>query len=122
MKLFPIRGGIHPDYRKEETSEEPIVTMPMPGALYIPLQQHIGVSADPLVKQGDRVLKGQLIAGNHLTMSVPQHAPTSGYVRAIAEITAPHPSGLPQTTIIIEPDGKEEWCTLPAPITARRSQ
>ena len=116
MKLFPVRGGIHPDYRKGGTSEKPIVALPTPRALYIPLQQHIGISADALVKEGDRVRKGQLIAGNHLTMSVPQHAPTSGYVRAIAEMTAPHPSGLAQTTIVIEPDGQEEWIELPPPI------
>ena len=44
MKLFPILGGIHPEYRKELTSEKAIVVMPMPAALYIPLQQHIGKS------------------------------------------------------------------------------
>ncbi|MCR4299765.1 MAG: electron transport complex subunit RsxC, partial [Gallionella sp.] len=117
MKLFPIRGGIHPEYRKEPTSEKTIVAMPMPAALYIPLQQHIGAPAEVLVSEGDMVKKGQMIARNQGTISASQHAPTSGRVSAVTQVAAPHPSGLPQTTIIIESDGKDEWADLPEPIT-----
>lgn len=116
MKLFPIRGGIHPDYRKELSSEKAIVALPMPAALYIPLQQHIGAPAEVLVEAGDLVKKGQMIARSGGTLSAPQHAPTSGRIQAITAIPAPHPSGLAQTTIILEPDGKDEWGELPAPI------
>ena len=58
MKLFPIRGGIHPEYRKELTSEKAIEALPLPAALYIPLQQHIGAPAEVLVAEGDLVKKG----------------------------------------------------------------
>jgi len=116
MKLFNIRGGIHPDYRKGQTSEKAIVAMPLPALLYIPLQQHIGAPAEALVAEGDLVRKGQMIARGQGTISAPQHAPTSGRVVAVAEIASPHPSGLPQKTIIIEPDGKDEWADLPEPI------
>lgn len=116
MKLFPIRGGIHPEYRKDLTSEKAIVAMPMPAALYIPLQQHIGAPAEVLVAEGDLVKKGQMIARSQGAVSVPQHAPTSGRVTSVAEVAAPHPSGLPQKTIILEPDGKDEWADLPEPI------
>ena len=116
MKLFPIRGGIHPDYRKELASEKAIVALPMPSALYIPLQQHIGAPAEVLVNEGDMVKKGQMIARNQGAVSAAQHAPTSGRIRTVTEVTAPHPSGLPQTTIILEPDGKDEWADLPEPI------
>ncbi|OGT15572.1 MAG: electron transporter RnfC [Gallionellales bacterium RIFCSPHIGHO2_02_FULL_57_16] len=116
MKLFPILGGIHPEYRKELTSEKAIVVMPMPAALYIPLQQHIGAPAEVLVAAGEMVKKGQMIARNQGTVSASQHAPTSGRIRTVSEVTAPHPSGLPQTTIILEPDGKDEWAELPEPI------
>lgn len=116
MKLFPIRGGIHPDYRKELTSEKAIVVLPMPAALYIPLQQHIGAPAEVLVAEGDLVKKGQMIARNQGAVSASQHAPTSGRVRTVTGVTAPHPSGLPQTTIVLEPDGKDEWADLPEPI------
>lgn len=116
MKLFPIRGGIHPEYRKELASEKAIVALPMPALLYIPLQQHIGAPAEVLVREGDRVRKGQMIARGTGAVSAPQHASTSGIIKAITQIPAPHPSGLAQTTIVIEPDGKDEWADLPAPI------
>jgi electron transport complex protein RnfC len=117
MKLFPIRGGIHPEYRKELTSEKAIEALPMPAELFIPLQQHIGAPAEAMVREGDLVKKGQMIARGQGVVSAPQHAPTSGRIKAVAEIPAPHASGLPQPTIIIEPDGEDEWAELPAPIT-----
>ncbi|CAK0753439.1 Ion-translocating oxidoreductase complex subunit C [Gammaproteobacteria bacterium] len=116
MKTFPIRGGIHPDYRKEDTSEKAIVVLPMPATLYIPLQQHTGAPAEALVIEGDLVKKGQVIARHQGAISATQHAPTSGRIAAITEVTAPHPSGLAQATILIEPDSREEWAELPEPI------
>ena len=116
MKFFPIRGGIHPDYRKEPSSEKAIVALPLPEMLYVPLQQHIGAPAEALVKEGDLVRKGQVIARATGAVSVAQHAPTSGRIRAITEMMAPHPSGLSQMTIVIEPDGKDAWAELPDPM------
>ncbi len=116
MKLFPIMGGIHPDYRKEMTSEKPVVALPLPAALYLPLQQHMGAPASATVAAGDRVRKGQLLGRGAGAVSAPVHAPTSGTIKAITEMTAPHPSGLPTMTIILETDGKDEWADLPAPI------
>ncbi|CAA6604059.1 Electron transport complex subunit RnfC [Rhodospirillaceae bacterium LM-1] len=117
MKLFPIRGGIHPEYRKERTAEKAIVSFPTPAMLYIPLQQHIGAPAEAVVQAGDLVKKGQLLAKGVGAVSAPSHAPTSGSIEAVAEITAPHPSGLPQLTIVLKADGKDEWASdLPAPI------
>ncbi|HLO79233.1 MAG TPA: RnfABCDGE type electron transport complex subunit C, partial [Magnetospirillum sp.] len=116
MKLFPVRGGVHPDYRKDRTAESAIVVLPLPTALYLPLQQHIGAPAEPVVSVGDRVLKGQVLAHAGGPVSAPTHAPTSGVIEAITEVTAPHPSGLPQKTIVLLVDGKEEWAPLPAAI------
>ncbi len=116
VKLFRIRGGVHPDYRKELTSEKPIVAMPPSELLYLPVQQHIGAPAEPVVGIGERVRKGQLVARAQGDVSAPIHAPTSGRVADIASLTAPHPSGLPQRTIVIESDGADEWAELPAPI------
>mgnify|MGYP000320939540 CR=1 FL=1 len=103
--LFTIRGGIHPEYRKDITSEKVITVMPMPSLLYIPLQQHIGAPAEVLVSVGDVVKKGQMIARNQGAVSASHHAPASGCIKEITEVAAPHPSGLPQTTIILESDG-----------------
>lgn len=114
MKLFPVRGGIHPDYRKERTSEGAIVALPLPQTLYVPLQQHIGAPAEPVVAVGETVKKGQLLARGTGSVSAPTHAPSSGTITAITEIAAPHPSGLAQLTIVLDPDGKDEWAELPA--------
>jgi electron transport complex protein RnfC len=116
FKLFRIRGGVHPESHKEATAHTPIMEMATPKRLYIPLQQHIGAPAEPVVRRGDRVLKGQLLARSQGMISAPVHAPTSGTVASIGKHPAPHPSGLPVRTIIIESDGKEEWVELPPSI------
>lgn len=75
MKLFPIKGGIHPEYRKELTSEKPIVALPIPAVLTLPVQQHMGAAASTVVKVGDQVLKGQMLARGQGAVSAPVHAP-----------------------------------------------
>ena len=106
-----IRGGVHPDDRKSITADKPIFSdMPLARRLYLPLQQHIGQPARPVVQTGDRVLKGQLIAkGKPGTLSAALHAPTSGVIVDIALHPAPHASGLPTPTLILEPDGEDCW-------------
>ncbi|WP_295389300.1 electron transport complex subunit RsxC [uncultured Thiodictyon sp.] len=116
MKLFAIRGGIHPDYRKELASDQAITALPMPDSLQILLHQHIGAPARLMVAPGERVLKGQMIAQGQGPVSAPTHAPTSGVIESVSEVTAPHASGLPLTAVVLTPDGLEEWATLPDPI------
>lgn len=108
MKLFRFKGGVHPDEHKT-TQQLPIKKLPLPSHLYLPLQQHIGAPARPLVEVGDTVHKGQLIAEAVGAVSAPVHASSSGTVVAIDEFTAPHPSGLPIKSIVIETDGLEQW-------------
>ena len=107
-QVFSFRGGIHPETRKH-SSECAIEDMPVPSLIRVPLQQHIGVEAEPIVKRDDLVLKGQLIGKARGPVSANIHAPTSGRVIAVGHFTAPHPSGLPVPTITIRPDGKDEW-------------
>jgi electron transport complex protein RnfC len=115
-KLFRYKGGLHlPDHKAESTTR-PIQKAVLPERLILPLQQHIGVPATPMVKVGDRVLKGQKIArcSNHI--SAPVHAPTSGIVVEIGEYQVPHPSGLKAQCIVIEVDGNDAWCDHRAPV------
>lgn len=109
MKLFRFRGGVHPEGHKLATGSRPIEVLPMPGRLYLPVQQHIGAPAEPAVKPGYHVLKGRLLAHGQGAISAPIHAPTSGTIVDIVDHTAPHPSGLTVRTIILEADGKDEW-------------
>ena len=116
LSLKKFRGGVHPDGHKDDSSALPIFTkVPIPSELVLPLCQHAGEDATPLVKPGQRVLKGEKIANATARLSANVHAPTSGTIRAIEQVTIPHPSGLTARAIIIDPDGKDEWIELNPP-------
>ncbi len=108
-KVFAFHGGIHPPENKKQSTRTPIRTAPLPKLLYLPLQQHIGMAASPLVNVGDRVLKGQMIAEPVGRISASLHAPTSGTIRSIGPHPVPHASGLESDCIVIESDGQDEW-------------
>lgn len=109
MKLFRFHGGVHPNDHKRLTASKPISLLPIPQRLYLPLQQHIGAPAEPVVNIGETVLKGQLLAHSQGHISAPVHAPTSGTILDIGPLTAPHPSGLPIRTVTLESDGTDQW-------------
>ncbi|MEE4376305.1 MAG: electron transport complex subunit RsxC [Candidatus Competibacteraceae bacterium] len=109
MKLFGFRGGVHPPTHKELSAAKPIERLPLPKTLYVPLQQHVGAPATALVQVGQQVLKGELLGHSQGKVSAPVHAPTSGVVAAITEVTAAHPSGLSVLAVVIETDGEERW-------------
>lgn len=94
-------GGIHPAYRKELsvniTPSDPVI----PKQVIIPLSQHIGAPCEPLVKVGDKVLRGQKI-GDGEGLCVPVHASISGTVVAIEP--RPHPGGGMCKAIVIDND------------------
>lgn len=110
-----IRGGVHPESRKAPTADRPIDRdFPLPKTLYVPLQQHIGQPAEPAVRVGQRVLRGELLAHSQGMISAPVHVPTSGTVVDVTDFPAPHPSVLPIRTIVIETDGEDEAPASPA--------
>lgn len=102
-------GGIHPKYHKELASARAIEAMPLPQKLIVHFAQNLGAAPKPLVKKGDVVKKGQVIAEPQGFVSVPLHAPTSGVVQAID--TFPHPVGADMQAAVIVPDGKDEWAS-----------
>lgn len=108
-QLWDFHGGIHPPARKKLTSQVAIGQISLPERLYIPLRQHIGVAGKLLVKAGDVVLKGQALTAADNAMAIPVHAPTSGTVLAIEAYPSAHPSALPEPTLVLEPDGLEQW-------------
>ena len=112
QRIWDIPGGIHPAERKELSNRTPIQPAPLPKRLVLPLNQHIGAAAEPVVAVGERVLKGQLIAAANGFVSVPVHAPTSGTVSFIGPQPYPHVSGMLAPAIVIDSDGLEQWIEL----------
>ena len=64
MGLLTFKGGIHPDDGKRFSKDSEIRTLLPKGELAYPLSQHIGAPANPIVKKGDHVLKGQKDCGS----------------------------------------------------------
>jgi len=110
--LHKFPGGLHLDYHKAECSTRPIKVAPPPQRVILPLAQHIGEPAVPVVDFGDTVKRGQLIAKPSGYISAAIHAPISGDVVAIGDFSIPHPSGLKGPAIMIESDGKDEHAPI----------
>ena len=111
-RVWPLTGGVHPPENKHQSTSLPIKSAPLPERLVLPLSQHAGSPAEPVVQAGDKVLKGQLIARATGFVSVPLHAPTSGTIRAIEPHAIPHPSGMNDNCIVLDSDGEDRWCEL----------
>ncbi|MEN8259227.1 MAG: electron transport complex subunit RsxC [Pseudomonadota bacterium] len=107
-KFWRFNGGLKLDRRKELSSDKQLVTARVPKQLIYPMQQRSNVFAKPVVSIGDRVRKGQLIAGSRHMLAANIHAASSGIVGDIRELPAPHPSGLSDLCIIIDTDGRDE--------------
>ncbi|MCP3867334.1 MAG: electron transport complex subunit RsxC [Gammaproteobacteria bacterium] len=120
-RLHRFHGGLHLPDNKSQSTGTPIQPANLPPRLILPLQQHIGAIARPLVSIGEGVLKGQMIAAAQGTISAPVHAPSSGVITDIREHAVPHASGLQGMCIIIDTDGRDQWCELPEPIADVRS-
>ncbi len=98
-----IRGGMHLAHNKN-TAECETVKMPVPKTVYIPLVQHIGAPAKPIVKKGDNVFVGTLIGEADGFISAPVHSSVSGTVSDVKDLTIGN--GTLQKYIVIDSDGK----------------
>jgi len=97
---FTFRHGVHPPDSKSLTESVPIRRMPFPDEIVLPLRQHAGKPARLLVKKGDRVERGDLIAEAQGFISVPIHASAAGTVTHVG--LWPHPSGGVDEAVRIE--------------------
>lgn len=113
-KIWELPGGVHPPENKAQSMGSPIVDCPLANEYILPLNQHIGAPALPIVNVGESVKKYQCIADAAGVFSAAVHAPTSGTITAIEERFIAHPSGLKAPCIVISADGLDES----APLTA----
>ena len=106
-----FKNGVHPIGAKYLTRDLPIEQGPIPEKVYIPLSQHIGAPAVPVVAVGDKVKKGQLIAKANQGLSAPVFSSVAGEVKGI--VTHITMTGKKREHILIENDFTEEEVFLP---------
>ncbi len=82
MKTFS--KGVHPFYNKELTQSCAIEKIPLSSKLAIPVLQHLGSPSEIVVKKGDEVSIGQLIAKSSGFVSANIHSPVFGKVAKIS--------------------------------------
>lgn len=100
-------GGLRLPPEKAQATAQPIREVPVPAQLVLPLAQHSGEPAEPVVGIGDKVLKGQLVARADGILSAPVHASSSGEVVAIEPWPVSRRFGDPAPCIVIECDGRD---------------
>ena len=104
LKTFKI-GGVHPPENKL-TSGGKIQKLPVPEQVIIPLGQHIGAPATPVVQKGDTVKAGQLIGQASGFVSANVHSSVSGTVLAVENRL--DAAGLQKPCVVIKVEG-DEW-------------
>ncbi len=105
--LGKLHGGLRLDANKTESTAGSLARLPVPPQLALPLDQHVGAPAEPVVGIGEEVLKGQLLARHDTGLGAPVHASTSGRVVAIEPWPVASRQGDPAPCIIIESDGRD---------------
>ena len=106
--LGTLHGGLRLPGHKADSTRSAILDIPVPSQLILPITQHVGDPAQPIVGIGERVLKGQLIAESEGTLGAPVHASSSGKVIAIEPWPVSRRYGDTAPCIVIECDGKDE--------------
>ena len=104
LKTF-VLGGVHPPENKLSAGE-PVRTLEVPDRVTVPMGQNLGAPAKPVVKRGDKVKTGQLLAEAGGFISSRVHSPVSGTVFKIDNVM--DMSGYRRQAIIINVEG-DEW-------------
>lgn len=89
---------------RKHTDAMEAVRMPAPASVLIPMSQHIGAPAVPIVKVGDKVCVGTKIAEAGGFVSAPIHSSVSGTVKKIEAFLSSNGRSCP--AILIESDGE----------------
>ncbi len=96
--------GAHLPHNKN-TQNISTVDLPVPEKILLPMQQHIGAPAVPVVKKGDQVYVGSLIGRAEGYVSAPIHSGVSGTVTDIRELQVSSGARIP--AVEITADGKQ---------------
>lgn len=99
-RLDGYYGGVHPVEGKELAEHKALVRFPEPDTVVIPLSQHAGAPATPLVQVGDEVKVGQKIGEAAAFISSPIHSSVSGTVIAVEDRLHPTRGGACLSVVI----------------------
>lgn len=106
MPVLTFARGIFPPHRKGASQALPIEQAPIPATVVVPLSQHAGAPAEPLVEVGDRVQAGAKVGEVDARITAPVHAPISGVVTTVDECPCV-PAVRRGWRIVIEGDDEE---------------
>jgi len=106
--LGKLHGGLRLPAEKDASTAMAIRSMPVPKQIILPITQHVGEAAHPIVGIGESVLKGQMVADTGDTLSAPVHASSSGTVVAIEPWPVSRRYGDKAPCIIIDCDGEDQ--------------
>ena len=96
---FKLLGNTHlPHYKN--TADMKAISMPSPTEVLLPLSQHIGAPATPIVSVGDEVKIGQKIAEANGYVSSPIYASVSGRISKIEDYLRPDGRIVPAIRIV----------------------
>ena len=105
---------------RKNTAGTPSVRMGNASVVTLPMQMHIGEPAKPVVKMGDLVKVGTLIAEANGELSSPIYASVSGKVTKLADyVTA---SGKTVPAVVITSDGEMTREEFEAPVVNTREE
>jgi electron transport complex protein RnfC len=116
--LGKLHGGLRLQAHKKDSTAAPIQKVPLPKRLILPITQHSGDPARPIVSIGERVLKGQLVAQTDGSLGAPVHASSSGNIVAIEPWPVSRRHGNNAPCIVIECDGEDRAIDTDERITA----
>ena len=100
MSSKTFHGGVHPKEYKELTEHLAFELFPLPEQIILPLSQHLGKEAKALVKKGEDVKAGQMIAQAEGFVSAPVHSSVAGKVMSLGKEQTS--SGFPKDSIVIK--------------------
>ncbi len=95
-------SGVHAPHYKN-TADRAAEKIPVPEEIVLPMSMHIGAPSKPVVKPGDEVKVGQLVAEGSGFVSSPVYASVSGKVKSVEPFEGAN--GAMTTAVVIASDG-----------------
>jgi len=101
------KGGVHPAENKELSAGAEITPLAGPETVVVPLAQHIGAPTKAVVKKGEEVKVGQVLAEPGGFVSTVIHSPVSGKVKKLADVPTAGGDRVPAVEILS--DDEDTW-------------